>query len=244
MTRRGIVNTLVALIAILTSGGLAAVAVIDKPPSLHDSEPVVTGVNGRGSFAIESPQAPADTRPTVSPQPQPTTTAPASRAPVATLPAPPQTTVPPVTVAPIPQPPGMPVTNWPPVTPPPPPVVVQTGPASWRFEDKGVTVTASVSPTAPRVGDTITISFTTGGDGELCCRAFVFVGDRIIGHSQQAAGEPCPPPETTSGTASVVVAEPGPFRFDVQATRAPDGCVGPHIFTNVGLAATLQVLPA
>ena len=92
------------------------------------------------------------------------------------------------------------------------------------FEDKGVTVTASVSPVAPRVGDTVTISFTTGGDGEYCCRAFVFVdGGTMIGHSQRTEGEPCPPSAVTPGTASVVVSDPGPFTFDVQATRAPRG---------------------
>ncbi len=252
MSRRGIVNTMVALISILTTGGLAAVAVIDGPPASRNSELVAAGVNGRSSFAVESRTTTADTRPPASAQPRPTT---ATAAPevsvtvttVTTVPVPPLTTVPPVTVVPIPPPPGMPVTNWPPVPPPPPPVVVQTGPASWSFEDKGITVTAGVSPVAPRVGDTITISFTTGGEGEFCCRAFVFVGERMekmVGHSQRSAGEPCPPSALTSGTASVVVSEPGPFRFDVQATRGPEGCVGPHIFTNVGLAATIEVLPA
>jgi hypothetical protein len=122
--------------------------------------------------------------------------------------------------------------------------VIQTGPSSWRFEDKGVAITASVSPAAPRVGDTVTISFTTAGEGDLCCRAFVFVGATLIGHSQYVEGEPCWPPPVTSGTATRVVSDPGPFTFVVEATRAPVGCVGPHEFTNVSLPVTFQVLPA
>ncbi len=244
MSPRGIVNSLVAVIAILIVGGAAAVAVIDGPPTSEESKTVSAGIS-RDSFAIEAPQTTADTRPRANTQPLPTTMTPAPEAPVIpviTVPVPPPTTVPPVTIAPIPPPPVMPILNWPPAPPPLPPVVIQTGPASWKFEDKGVTVTASVSPSAPRVGDTVTISFTTGGVGDACCRGFVFVGGAMIGTSLPAEGETCQPTAMTSGTASVVVSEPGPFTFNVQAVQ--EGCVSIHQFTTVGLSATVQVLPA
>ena len=248
MSRRGLViNALVAMIAILILGGLAAQAVIRGPGSEADSVPVAAGIDGGNAFAIESSPAAAATRPTASAQPQPTTTVSprAATTTVTAVPGPPETTDPPVplSVAPIPPPPSMPVVNWPPVAPPLPPSVIQTGPASWSFEAEGITITASVSPAAPRVGDTLTISFTTGGEGELCCRAFVFVGSKIVGDSQRVSGEPCPPSPVTSGTATVVVSEPGPFTFQVHATRSPEGCAGPHLFTNVSLNATVEVLP-
>jgi hypothetical protein len=260
MTRRGIVNTMVALIAILTTGGLAAVAVIDGPPTADESALVAAGVNGRDSVAVDSHEAPAATRPTASTQPRaqapsrPATTV-APRPVVTTgetipLPSLPDTTSPPLTLPPVTAP-SLPlprVDRTIPPPPPPAPVVVQTGPASWKFEDKGITVTASVSPAAPQVGDTVTVTFTTGGAGENCCRAVAFVGSgvdtKVIGYTLRSADDPCQPAPVTSGTGSMVVTEPGPFTFDVQATRDPEGCRGPFIFTNVSLSATVQVTPA
>ena len=253
MQRRGIVNSLVAAVAILITGGLAAQAVVRGPSTSADSELVAAGVDGRGAFAVDPQAATNDTRPTANTQPRPlprlTTTTP--QAPVTTataLPVPPETTVPPVTVPSIPPPPPDVNRPVPPPPPPPPPVVIQTGPASWSFEDKGITITASVSPVAPRVGDTITISFTTGGEGENCCRAVVFVGAgadmKMIGDTLRSEADPCQPSPVTSGSGSLVVSEPGSFSFDVQATRDPAGCAGPFEFTNVGLSATVEVLPA
>jgi hypothetical protein len=253
MQRRAIVNSLVAAVAILITGGLAAQAVVRGPSTSGDSELVAAGVDGRSSFAIDPQAATNDTRPTANTQPRPvplprltTTTPQAPVTTVTTVPDAPETTVPPVTVPSIPPPP--PDFNWPvPPPPPPPPVVVQTGPASWSFRDEGITLTASVSPVAPRVGETITISFTSGGAGENCCRAIVFVagGAKMIGHTLRTdAADPCQPSPVTSGTGTVVVSEPGPFSFDVHATRDPAGCAGPFEFTNVSLLATIQVLPA
>lgn len=234
---------------IVATGGTATWAAIAQPSFAPDSEMTQAGLASRDAVHADGPAvaavglpAPAvSTAPTAATAPPP----PGTAASAATAPggAPPPSTPAAVSIAPpIPSPTDL--VGWPPAPPPPPPVVVQTGPASWKFEDKGVTITASVTPAAPRVGDTVTISFTTAGEGDLCCRAFVFVGGALIGHSWYAEGEPCPPPPVKSGTASTVVSEPGPFRFIVEATRAPAGCIGPHEFTNVNLPVTLQVLPA
>ena len=126
--------------------------------------------------------------------------------------------------------------------------MIQTGPASWSFEDEGITITASISPVEPRVGDTVTVSFTTAGEGENCCRAVVFVGAgadmKMVGDTLRSADDPCQPPAPMSGTGSIVASETGPLTFDVEATRDPAECDGPFIFTNVGLSATVEVLPA
>lgn len=242
-----------ALLAVGT-GGTGTWAAIAQHSSTAESEMVEAGVASRNAShaaastvtAVGLPTPPvATTTPSVSTAPQPPGTA--TTATTATVAAPDTTsaTAPPPApvIPPIPDPTAL--VGWPPPPPPLPPVVIQTGPASWSYEAEGIAITASVSPATPRVGDTLTIAFTTGGEGDLCCRAFVFVGlPTIIGHSQYAAGEPCPPPPVKSGTASVVVSEPGPFTFEVHATRGSEGCIGPHIFTNVSLNATVQVLAA
>jgi hypothetical protein len=251
MSRRGIVNTLVALVAILITSGLAAQAVVRGPSARSDSELVAAGVDGRDSVAVESPGVTAASRATASTQPRPlprlaTTTLPA-QAPVTTLttvPVPPETTIPPVTAAPIPPPTPLPTVTRPPVAPPPPPATVQTGPGSWRIEANGVTVTASIEPAAPRVGDTVTVSYTTEGEGDFCCWGFVYVAGALVGQNDMPQGGPCPIEPLTTGSATFEVAGPAPFTLQVQGSRIDPLCVGPPTFHTANLVATVDVLPA
>jgi hypothetical protein len=261
MSRRGLViNTLVALIAILITGGLAAQAVIHGPRADGgDSKLVAAGADGRDSVAIESPSATAATRPTASTRtrPGPATTTPPPQAAVTaatavttavTVPPAPATSVAPApspattAVPPPPLPFPMPPTG---VTPPTPaPTTVRTGPASWRLEDNGVTVTAHIEPAAPHVGDTVTVSYTTTGEGDFCCWVFVYADGAMVGENQMPHGGPCPLEPVTDGSASVVVSEPGPFTIQVQGTRVDPLCVGPPTFHTANLFATFPVLPA
>ena len=58
--------------------------------------------------------------------------------------------------------------------------------------DNGVTVTATIEPVAPRVGDTVTISYTTTGEGDFCCWTFVYVDGAIVGQNHMPPGRPVP----------------------------------------------------
>ncbi len=252
MSRRGLViNTLVALIAILITGGLAAQAVIRDPSSASDSKLVAAGVDGRDAFAIESPGSTAATRPTAStrPQPRPTTARTAPSTVPVTVPPAPDTTLAPApitTVAPPIAPPPFVPPNLPPDPNPPAPVptTVQTSPSSWRMVDNGVTVTARIEPAEPRVGDTVTISYTTTGEGDFCCWAFVYADGVAIGENRMPQGSTCPVAPLTEGSASVVMAEAGPFTFQVQASRNEHVCSLQMTFLTANLFGTFPVLPA
>ncbi|MEA2825635.1 MAG: hypothetical protein QOG43_74 [Actinomycetota bacterium] len=254
MSRRGIViNTLVALIAILITGGLAAQAVVRGPGSADRSSLVAAGVDGRDAVSPPSPVGTASI-PTRSTRPGPPAAitlprfTPPPTVPVTVPPAPDTTLAPDTTVAPTTTPPPFnPPFPMPPggLTPPtPPPTTVQTSPSSWRLVDNGVTVIANIEPAAPRVGDTVTLTYTTTGEGDFCCWAFVYVDGAVVAQNQMPQGESCPLAPLKYGSASIVVSEAGPFTIQVQGTRIDPLCFGPPTFHTANLFATFPVLPA
>lgn len=241
MSRRGVVNTMVAVAAILVTSGLAANAVITQHLPPEPTSLVATGTGGLDAVRPESPAATAAPIPTV-----PRTTTPrASRGALppgsVTITAPHETTtsvVPPTT-----EPPNVaPILTLPPAPPPSTPSVVRTSPSSWRMEANGVTIDASISPAVPQVGDTVTISYTMAGDGDFCCLGFVYVDGELIGQNEMPAGS-CPLPDATTGSATALVSKPGPFRFQVQATRIVQLCAAPPVFATANLHA-LVLVPA
>jgi hypothetical protein len=121
--------------------------------------------------------------------------------------------------------------------------VIQTSPSSWSLVANGVTVTASIEPAAPRAGDTVTISYTTSGEGDFCCWVLVFVDGAVVGQNRVPDG-PCPVPPINAGSASVVAAESGPFTFQIQASRIEHLCAPPAAFFTANLIVTFPVLPA
>jgi len=240
MSRRGLVNSAVALVAILVTGGLAVRAVVSGPSS-DRSALIAAGIDGRDSVAAGAPattadpidSVPARSTPTTRPRPAPPTTEPAGSVTVDA--GDPETAL--VTT------PNTLPSSTPPPAPTVPPAFVRTSPSSWRLVADGVTVTASISPVAPKVGDTVTISYTMAGAGDFCCMAFVYVDGAIVGQSEMPVAD-CPPPAATTGTATVVVTKPGPFTFRVQGTRIVQLCLSPPSFATANLYATFDVLPA
>jgi hypothetical protein len=230
MSRRGLViNTLVALIAILITGGLAAQALIRDPSSASDSKLVAAGVEGREAFAIQAPEATAATRPTAStqppprPRPRPSTTTAAPRVAAATattVPALPETTIPPVTAppttaAPVTAPPGgggaacIPIC-W---ERRPPPAVAP----SWTLTENGVTLNVRIEPAAPEIGDTVTIFYEATGNEGFCCTFGLSDPDQTIRHDPYT-GPGCPPRSTAaSGSSTVVMTRAGFYGFRLSA---------------------------
>ena len=227
MSRRGIVNSLVAAVAILITGGLAAQAVVRGPSTSADSELVAAGVDGRGAFAIDPRAATNDTRPTANTQPRPlprlTTTTP--QAPVTTattVPVPPETTIPPATLAPVTAPPE---TAPPAAVPPgascipicwerrPPPAVAP----SWTVTENGVTLNVRIEPAAPVIGETVTIFYEATGSEGYCCRFGLSDPDQTI-REDPFTGPGCPPESAAaSGSSTVVMTRAGYYGFRLAA---------------------------
>ncbi len=219
---------------------MAAVAVVGTEPSESTPELVTTQYDNQASVRVDvselgQPMSALDATP-VSPRPS------------VAVPTPPvETTLPPPTTGPldgasvttVTVPPVPPAPTAPPVAP----VAPVVNPSSWSTEAEGVTVTASIQPAQPRVGDTVTISYTTQGAGDFCCWAFVYVDGTIVGQNSMPQG-PCPVAPLTSGRATVVVSEPGPFTFQVQGSRMEHFCFGPPVFYAANLFATFDVRPA
>ncbi|HEX7275983.1 MAG TPA: hypothetical protein VF244_01280 [Acidimicrobiales bacterium] len=237
-------NAVVALVAILITGGMATLAVLGRPVPGDHSAMVAAGVDSRDAVASESPSVTTAPIP-----PAPTTTARQATRPPTTLAngsvsltaSPPSAPDPAMTPVPTTAPPttAAPTAT---VAPPPASSVVQTGPSSWSLVAEGVTVNASITPAAPRVGDEVTVSYTMAGDGEYCCLAFVYVDGNLVGQNELPSG-PCPLPGEASGTATAVVGKAGLIRLQIQGTRFTELCSGSPVFATANLRTTFLVRP-
>ncbi|MEA2684936.1 MAG: hypothetical protein QOE93_131 [Actinomycetota bacterium] len=250
MARKNVVNAAVAFAAVVVAVVLAVQAVIGGTSSEAPAELVATGVEGRSAVQIEGtvptiPAVPTTAR-TRPPAPV-TSTAPLALPPPADVTPPPVTPATPVTpVTSVSQPPAPDPSTMPgpvpyPDPPPATPIVVRTGPGSWTFTDQGVTVTARMTPLAPRVGDTVTISYTASGPGDYCCELFVYVGGEMIDHDPIPT-HPCEDPPVTSGSTAIEMTAPGPFTVQVQAIRMETVCRAFPTFFVANLYATFDVL--
>lgn len=253
MGRRGIVlNSLVALVAVLLTSAVAAVAVIGGLPADTSSSDLVA--------------AEAAERAAVSPSSEikslPTTTAATIRPPVTTrIPtATPTTRRPPetsVVADPVPAPttppapPVLPVAVAPPTTMPClPPLCVERRPAppippSWAVVENGITVTARIEPAAPQVGDTVTIFYTAQGPGDFCCWVHIYGPNGGVLHdSLPDDGSPCPTEAVTSGSVSIVMGMPASYSFALSA-KAGHLCQGPPTeqYPAANLSGTFWVNP-
>ncbi len=229
MTRGSLVNKVVALVAVAIAIVLAARAVTADEPRQPASQLVAAAVDGRAAVPDEPPVAPTTSSP-------PDTRAPAT---TVTTPPPPEITVPPTptTASPVGGP--GPVGIVPPVSIPP-----VAGPSSWSTAAEGITITARISPAIPKAGDTVTISWSTTGDGDSCCGTSVIVAGAIVGQTLPPLGT-CPIAPVTAGSTTVVVSRPGPFSFEVWGTMMGRICVAPpSVPVSAHLFATFEVLPA
>lgn len=246
MSRRGVVNAAVAIVAIVITSGMATLAVLGHHVPGDRTEMVAADIDALDAVRPESPSstaAPIGTAPTTAPRARSATTLPNGSITLSGSPAsdPDTAVAPETTTAPAEAQVAPPVGN---LAPPLPPAsaVVQTGPGSWVLEAEGVTVTASISPVAPRVGDTVTVSYTTSGDGDFCCLAFVYVDGTLVDQNEMPT-DPCPLPGETSGSTSVVVGEAGLVRLQVQGSRFTQLCTAPPVFATANLRTTFLVRP-
>ncbi len=248
MSHRGVVNTVVALVAILVTGGLAVRAVVSQPGAEDSPSLSAAGIGGRHAVAVESPAAtaaPLTTAPTVIRE-TPATTATTAAAPrpavtaADTVPPPPETTAPAVTVAPVVATVAPPAASGVGCIPicwerRPPPAVAP----SWTVTEGGVTLAARIEPAAPQVGDTVTIFFTSNADADFCCLTTVTGRGAVLYQSPQVTGASCPPPTMTSGSTTVVMDMPTNYSFSV-ATTTHYLCEGPPNLLPPGGSARLE----
>jgi hypothetical protein len=236
VSRRTLLNSVVALVAVLVTGVVAGRAVVSGPPSSHSaSELIAEGVDGRSTVAVASTVTTA--------VPLPTPTVPVTRT---------ATSRPPVTIATTPPPTDVP-------TPPPtaaafppaasPTVALPTVPPaplfpSWTATQNGVTVTARIEPAVPRVGDTVTISYTAQGKGDFCCWIRIFGPNGTAIHEDPMPQGPCPVPAVTSGEVTVEMTTPGYFELSLSATRLENLCPGPDVaYSTAGVTGKFWVKP-
>jgi hypothetical protein len=236
VSRRTLLNSAVALVAILVTGLLAGRAVVSGPPSSQSApELVAEGVDGRSTVAVASTVTTAAALPTTTVPVSRTVT---SRPPVTAATTPPPTDVPttPPTV-PVSAPAPGPTSAVP--TIPPPPLF-----PSWTATQNGVTVTARIEPAVPQVGDTVTVSFTARGEGDFCCwiRIFGPTGTAIL--EDPLPQGPCPVPPVTSGKVTVEMTTPGYFQLSVSATKIENLCQGPDVaYSTASLTGKFWVKP-
>ncbi len=229
------VNAVVAIVAILGTGGMAVRAVLTLHTTDESAALIVAG-DGRATVEAPTPELPT----------APIPTAPAPSVPRTTRPAPAVVTVPPTVAPPLTSAEAPTTSVDTTVTPtaplPPPPNVVRTGPSAWSVVENGLTVTATMVPAWPRVGDTVTVSYTMTGKGDFCCMAFVYVDGDLISQSELPSG-PCPVAPAMSGSTTFVVDEAGPLRIQVQGARFAQLCTAPPVFLTASLQATILVWP-
>ena len=240
--RRIVAVSLAALIAVVLTCGLAALAVVGHLPAGPASAVVVTAYDAGGSRRVESSGADRSLAALD------TASLPATAAVAAPTVTAPDTTLPP---APPAQPPAWGPDSLGPALPPPvlvapttPPVVPVAPPSSWSLDENGITITATISPALPRAGDTVTISYTTAAEGDFCCWSHVLVDGAVVDKHLFPPGDGCPMASEGSWTTSVVVTVPGPFTFQVQGNSWENLCVGPPVYFNANLFATFEVRPA
>jgi hypothetical protein len=242
--RRIVLNSLVALIAVVLTGGMASVAVIGGLPSEPPS--------GRGDTVLAAQASARIDAGAVTPT---LTALDTAAAPVSAASPVPAVTAPPLPGTPRPAAPLTPPPTWgpgghlpvpppPPVPPTLPPIVPVADPSSWSLVENGITITASIDPARPRVGDTVTISYATAAEGDFCCWSRLFVDGSVVDEHLFPPGDECPTASEGSWTTTVVVTSPGPFTFQVQGNSWPNLCAGPPTYFNANLYATFEVLPA
>ncbi len=221
MARRTIFNGVVAAIAILVSSVLAVGAVMAGPPADPPAELFANGLEGQAAVRSELTGIPA---------PLPTVNVPPARQDIA---SPEPEITPPTVLAAIPD---LPATT---------PAAQAAGQSSWSLVTNDVTVTARIAPVAPQVGDTVTISYTTHGDGDVCCGSTLIVGGTVVAENLAPLGPgPCPLPRVTSWSTTVVVSQPGPFSFQVVGNQFDQFCMGPPSApVSATLSATFDVPP-
>jgi hypothetical protein len=252
MGRRGIVlNSLVALVAVLLTSAVAAVAVIGGLPSDTSSDLVAAEAAERASVSPSSEIRSLPTTTAVTTRPPVTVRIPI---PIPTTPPPPETTVAWDTVPDtMPDTPPAPVVT---VAPPPAksclpaPVCLERRPApavppSWEVVENGITVTARIEPAAPQVGDTVTIFYTAQGPGDFCCWVHIYGPNGGVLHdSLPDDGSPCPAQAVTSGSVSIVMGMPANYSFALSA-KAGHLCQGPPTeqYPAANLSGTFWVNP-
>jgi len=234
MARRGpALNAIVAAVAVGVAGVMAVTAVMRDPVAEAPSELVANGFEGQDAVtaAPDEPIASLPTLPILTPEPSTEGVSP---------PTVPATTLPPVTTIPT----EIPVT----APPAPTPAVIPVSPSSWSAVAQGLTITARIEPTAPVVGDTVTIFYSVEGVGDVCCGSTVVVPatDTVLATNLPPLGpHGCPMDRTTSWTTAVVVSQPGRFTFQVHGGMFGQFCTGPpSVPVSATLNATFQVLPA
>ena len=227
-----------ALVAVLLTSAVAAVAVISGPPSAGRSALVATEIDARASVRIDLDKPAIPEATSVAASPPPTTRA---RVPVVVLPV----AVP--NTAPATEDPPAPIDVYPAVPPAvacvPISACIERRPApavapTWTVTQNGVTVTATMTPAAPQVGDTVTISYTAKG-ADACCWVIIDVGGAVVHDSFLASDRTCPAvPSETSGTATMVMTKPGNYGFRVAALNG-HLCKGPGSLPQPPTAAYL-----
>ncbi|MEA2931470.1 MAG: hypothetical protein QOI56_255, partial [Actinomycetota bacterium] len=225
-------NGLVALIAVLITGAVAAVSVIGGLPAEKQSGLVATDLSDRAPVSVESNRATAITTTTLAPRP---VVLPRLQVPNVTAPVPDPTVDPTPTVVPAPPAAPVPATPAPtrplrpfPIAPtttaPPAPVV----PPTWTELTDGIALTARIEPAEPHVGDTVTIFYTATSAGDVCCGSSVTVeGNTIAENPMPFSADGCPIERATSWSTTVEVSQEGPFSFGVFGTAIDKFCTGP-----------------
>ncbi len=121
----------------------------------------------------------------------------------------------------------------------------KTNPSSWTLEDSGITSFVRIEPAAPRVGDTVTITFgsTATVATDYCCIDHLYVDGTLI-VSQNPPPGPCPLAQgPAEQRVSYVVTHAGTLDLQLQSNRVKL-CAAPPEFTTTNLYAASWVQPA
>lgn len=235
-----------ALVVVVVAVGTATVARERPPPRTADRSEYGAAGFAEGMAVLDQTTPSLAAAPTLPPITSSTTAGPLPIRLPGSRPAPPTVTTttvvldPPVVLAPIDFAAAMP-----PITAPP-------NPDSWSVDENGVSVRLRMTPSAPRVGDTVefTIEVWATIPSDACCITTLSVNQVMIYNRMHEQGPGCPVPATPREhrvsykiMGPEVMAVPAPLTFNVhlQATRV-DLCTGLPRFAGADLTATMTAL--